>query len=227
MRALQECYQSCGGYRRNGCVLCRYHRGCDHPSWARETLRLLSVPTDPSAAGSRSPQSSPYANSANAGWGIATSLIGAVLAAKAAFIPAKALAAQVLLERAFERSQFGDAKQRLWPWADLFPIARIRVPRLDKSAVVVDSATGQGLAFGPAHLTSSAPLGTSGVAVIAGHRDTHFAFLRDVVVGDTVVLTLPNGREILALVTCYPLDGVRRTRQRLVVWAEQVTALDG
>jgi sortase A len=76
--------------------------------------------------------------------------------------------------------------------------------------------------------------GGGGVAVIAGHRDPHFRFLRDVQAGDEIVVEAPgrppvrfrvrqravvdartavlaaagDAREIV-LVTCYPFDALR------------------
>ncbi len=75
--------------------------------------------------------------------------------------------------------------------------------------------------------------GTRGNAVVTAHRDTHFAFLRDLEPGDRIVVETPTGsarryrveRSViadhralklpaddhsttLALVTCYPFDAV-------------------
>jgi sortase A len=117
---------------------------------------------------------------------------GAVLLAHGLWIPAKAAFAQVLLERAFSKSEGGGAA-RPWPWADFVPLARLRAPRLEASAIVVSSATGEALAFGPGHLSGSAPPGAHGNVVLAGHRDTHFRFLRDLRPGDALVLETPAG----------------------------------
>ena len=51
-------------------------------------------------------------------------------------INAKAARVQVLLEDAWERTRKGEAKVRPWPWADTWPVARLRVPRLDVSVIV-------------------------------------------------------------------------------------------
>jgi hypothetical protein len=106
--------------------------------------------------------------------------LGLVLAAKGALIPAKAWAAQVLLERAFAQGLATGRPAKAWPWADAAPIARLSVPRLRASAVVLSGGSGEALAFGPTHLPASAPIGGRGTAVFAAHRDTHFRFLKDV-----------------------------------------------
>ena len=70
-------------------------------------------------------------------------------AASAAIIPAKAVVAQVLLERAFELSVATHRPVKPWPWADMAPVARISIPRLGLREVALDSGSGQALAFGP------------------------------------------------------------------------------
>ena len=44
------------------------------------------------------------------------------------WIQAKAELAQVLLERAWEKTLAGEARARPWPWADTWPVARLRIP---------------------------------------------------------------------------------------------------
>lgn len=125
--------------------------------------------------------------------GLAAVVLGLGLFAQGVWIPAKAAAAQVLLDRAWERTRSGEERARPWPWADHRPVARIRVPRLEVSVIVLEGATGASLAFGPGHLAGSALPGAPGNAVIAGHRDTHFAFLRELREGDAIVIERPTG----------------------------------
>jgi sortase A len=97
--------------------------------------------------------------------------------------------------------------------------------------IVLAGASGRTLAFGPGHMSVSAMPGEVGNVVIAGHRDTHFQFLRDVQVGELLKLESSNGLRylykvvgvdivdsrkgsllldtdaaMLSLVTCYPFD---------------------
>lgn len=160
--------------------------------------------------------------------------LGVALLAWGVWIPAKAALAQVLLARAWVRVQHGEPSARPWPWADTTPVARLSVPAHGASAIVLEGATGRTLAFAPGHLSGSARPGAPGHSVVAGHRDTHFAFLRDLVVGDVVRVERPDGverrysvvelavvherdatvlaptdRDSLTLLTCFPFDSPR------------------
>jgi sortase A len=172
-------------------------------------------------------------------------LSGGVLVAQAAYIHAKALLAQVLLERAFAQTLATGEQVKPWSWADTWPVARVSVPRLNASAIVLAGASGQALAFGPGHVERTPDAGEPGTAVYSAHRDTHFAFLGKVVVGDEIDVVRRDGRELrfrvtatsivrwdasgidpaaegrqLALVTCWPLNGKFSGPLRYVVHAE-------
>ncbi len=177
---------------------------------------------------------------------------GTALVASALYIPAKAALAQVLLERAWARTQAGENGVRPWPWADITPVAVLEVPRLGERSIVLEGASGQAMAFGPGHMTDTPPIGARGTAVIAAHRDTQFSYLRDVKNGDRIVVETADGvhsafrvvetRVVradasgldpteggptgarLALVTCYPFDGVLRGPLRYVVLADREIA---
>ena len=158
-------------------------------------------------------------------------------------VPVKAAVAQVLLERAFDRSVASHRPEKPWPWADMAPAARLRVPRLGVERIVLGSGSGQAMAFGPALLPGAAGLDSAGTAVIAAHRDTHFRFLATLRAGDLVEVTtigaglrryritggevvrwdrfvLPDRRGGLVLVTCYPFDAVRHGPWRYALHAE-------
>lgn len=152
----------------------------------------------------------------------------------ATYIHAKALLAQALLERAWVRSLHGERSVRPWPWADMHPVARLRAPAQGVEWIVLDGASGQALAFGPAHILGTALPGQPGSAALVGHRDTHFRFLREIGNGDALEverldgerlryvvtglrivdtrlerLALDGGDTSLRLITCYPFDAVR------------------
>jgi sortase A len=116
-------------------------------------------------------------------------LAGLVLFGHGAYIHAKALLAQVLLERAFTQSITSGHPVKPWSWADTWPIARIEVKRLHASAIVLAGSSGQALAFGPGHVELTQDAGERGVAVYSAHRDTHFRFLRHVAIGDEIEIT--------------------------------------
>jgi sortase A len=168
---------------------------------------------------------------------------GLVLLTQGLWIPAKAQLAQVLLDRAFARSVASGEPVKPWPWADTVPVARIEAVRLGVSEVVLSGGSGEAMAFGPTELGNL----PHDIRVLAGHRDTHFRFVRNLKHDDTLVLSdvdgstaryrvfgfatvrwdrfayplLPN-RPLLVLATCDPADPAPGGPQRLVVWAERI-----
>jgi sortase A len=121
-------------------------------------------------------------------------LTGLILFGQGAYIHAKALLAQVLLERAFNATIATGHPTKPWSWADTRPVARIEVKRIHASAIVLSGSSGQALAFGPGHVELTPDAGERGVAVYSAHRDTHFAFLKNVTVGDEIDITRDDGR---------------------------------
>jgi sortase A len=171
-------------------------------------------------------------------------LAGLVLFGQGAYIHAKALVAQVLLERAFTEAIASGHATKPWSWADTWPVARIEVKRLHASAIVLAGSSGQALAFGPGHVELTPDAGERGVAVYSAHRDTHFSFLRDVVIGDEIAITRRDGNVFhyradgasvvrfdasgidpltdgyeLVLSTCWPFDAVMPGPERYVLHA--------
>src|SRR3981081_3237179 len=125
---------------------------------------------------------------------LALALAGLVLFGQGAYIQAKALVAQVLLERAFNETIVSNREVKPWSWADTWPVARIEVKRLHASAIVLAGSSGQALAFGPGHVELTPDAGERGVAVYSAHRDTHFRFLRDGAIGNEIDITRRDGR---------------------------------
>lgn len=148
-----------------------------------------------------------------------------------AYIPAKAWLAQELMQRAWVRA--GQAVERPvpWPWADTWPVGRLRSEAHGVDLIVLAGGSGRTLAFGPGHLSASAMPGETGNTVIAGHRDTHFRFLAGVKKGDKLSVEAAGGEKhvyevlgsevvdsrrgglvldtdaaMLTLVTCYPFE---------------------
>src|ERR1700716_3687580 len=116
-------------------------------------------------------------------------LAGLVLLGQGSYIHAKAILAQILLERAFTETVASGHETKPWSWADTWPVARIEVRRIHASAIVLAGSSGQALAFGPGHVERTPDAGERGVAVYSAHRDTHFRFLRDVAIGDEIDIT--------------------------------------
>ena len=112
-------------------------------------------------------------------------------------------------------------------------MARLEAPRLGIDRIVLAGTSGRTLAFGPGHMDGTAPPGAAGHAILSGHRDTHFGFLKDLTPGDALRVQRPDGawqdyrvigtqvidarqarlapddgRPILSLVTCFPFDAI-------------------
>lgn len=161
----------------------------------------------------------------------ALGMFGIVALVDGVSIRAKAAVAQVLLRGAWERARGGAIAPKPWPWADTYPVARLGAPEQGVDLLVLAGATGRTLAFGPGHHDGSALPGHEGNVVLSGHRDTHFRFLRDVHVGEALVLETTDGRHVryrvrdlsvidyrelalsrwtraLTLVTCYPFEAI-------------------
>ncbi len=163
------------------------------------------------------------------------SVIGLQQLGSAALIHAKAALAPHLMHYAWEASLAdGGRPHKPWPWADTWPVARLTVPALGVDQFVLAGATGNALAFGPGLDGAGAMPGDEGTAIIAGHRDTHFGFLKELKPAMTFDIQLADGRQLryragvsaiidssdpmerpslsgparLELVTCYPFDAV-------------------
>jgi sortase A len=172
---------------------------------------------------------------------------GLILFGQGAYIHAKALLAQVLLQRAFDQTVATGHITKPWSWADTWPVARIEVKRIGASAIVLAGSSGQALAFGPGHIELTPNAGERGTAVYSAHRDTHFSFLRDVEIGDEIDVTRDDGRMFryradgssvvrfdasgidplsagyeLVLSTCFPFDALTSGPERYLLHASLI-----
>lgn len=179
-------------------------------------------------------------------------LAGLILFGQGAYIHAKALVAQVLLERAFTTTIATAHATKPWSWADTWPVARIEIKRIHASAVVLAGSSGQALAFGPGHVEGTPDAGEPGVAVYSAHRDTHFAFLKHVVIGDEIDVTRSDGQKFryradatsvvhfdasgidplkagheLVLSTCWPFDALTPGPERYLLHATMIGSVPG
>jgi sortase A len=173
---------------------------------------------------------------------------GAILFGQGIYIHAKAMLAQVLLERAFVETVATGRAVKPWPWADTWPEARITVKRIGASAIALAGSGGQARAVGPGHVERTAAAGERGVAVYAAHRDTHFRFLKDVAVGDEIDVTRHDGKTFryradgasivrfdqsdidpftggheLVLTTCWPFGAIAHGPMRHVLHATMIS----
>ena len=127
-------------------------------------------------------------------------------------------------------------------------IARMQVPRLGLSVMVIEGVDESRLNLGAGHVPGTALPGQPGNVAIAGHRDTFFRKLRDLQKDDTIELATPSGSynysvesmqivdpsdvEVLrpsseprlTLVTCYPFVYIGPAPRRFIVQARQIVA---
>ena len=178
-----------------------------------------------------------------------TLLAGSSLTARAMYLHAKAELAGVLIRRAWEQTARQGKTKPPWPWADTYPVARLRIPRIGYDEIVLEGATPRTLAFGPARLFSGAGMGDPGNLELAGHRTSWFRPLEALEVGDKIEvqwfdahrhelrmrtytvddirivapeevnLLSPASADALTLITCYPFGHSPRSPQRFVVLA--------
>lgn len=169
---------------------------------------------------------------------------GITVAASGAAVPIQAKISQMVLERAYDKTVATGEAQQPWGFADVTPVGKITVPRLGVSEIVLRDTTVKAMRAGPTLMPRSAAIGAPGTSVIAAHRDTHFAFLKDIRVGDVIqaagndgemlpyrvssmqvvhadkfTITKGQTQNELALSTCYPFGSVRGGKMRYVVHA--------
>jgi sortase A len=147
-------------------------------------------------------------------------------------IAVKAHLAQWLIKSSWAKSLETHQIVKPWPWADTWPVAKIIFPS-GEAYFVLKGSTGNSLAFGPGHVSSTALPGEDGASVIAGHRDTHFALLENLRSGQKIKvqnkagewftfeinkqwiansnlesLYVNNQQSSLLLITCYPFNAL-------------------
>lgn len=123
-------------------------------------------------------------------------LLAIVSASDSAWIYLKAHLAQVLIKRAWQQTVDHEVAVKPWAWADTWPVAQLASGRLDVDLYVLNGSHGQALAFGPGYMTRSAMPNQIGTTVIAGHRDTHFSFMKFLQRDEILTLTNAKGRAV-------------------------------
>ncbi len=170
------------------------------------------------------------------------------------YIHVKAVLAQFLIADAWADTLERDSDFKPWPWADTWPVARMHTEILDGDLYILAGAHGSTLAFGPGHMDGTVAPGESGSSVIAGHRDTHFEFLENIVIDDRFQIQTRRGTwqtylvsnidiidttendtwlldqslDTIYLVTCFPFDAINPGGPlRIVVQLEPVSRVIG
>ena len=198
-------------------------------------------------------------------------IVGGLLCVQASWLPAKAWLSQQLIKHSWQQSisimaqqQMQERQQQIrsqdntnphslskpiaikpWPWADTFPIAELVFQRIDKRIVVLNGGDPTTLAFSAGAIAPFNQPAAIKPFVVAGHRDSHFAFLEDIAIKDIVSLVDARGKmqhyqvesidivdatigqfplvadeRSLVLITCYPFKGITNSAdERYVITA--------
>ena len=179
---------------------------------------------------------------------IVIAVLGLSFFAYGAYIPAKAVLAQYLINDAWNDSIRTGEIHKPWSWADMHPVMKLSSNKHNKNLIVLSGDKGNSLAFAPGYNIDSYKPNQGGTTVISAHRDTHFEFLQNVVINDVFDITDRNNKtanyqvssiEIidatkediaiysdeseLKLITCYPFDAiVARGPLRYVITAKLI-----
>jgi len=180
--------------------------------------------------------------------------VGLVLAllffSKSGYLYVKAELSQLLIAKAWNQLLLDGnlSKAKPWSWADTYPIAKITSQRANKTLYILEGTSGEALAFGPGHYEGTALPAEEGESVIAGHRDSHFSFLRESKIGDRFSiqnykntkavyqieeikivdsskekLKVNKNKNRLQLITCYPFDAIKAGgNMRYVLYATRL-----
>ena len=169
--------------------------------------------------------------------------------AKAGFMPIKAIIGQHYLEVAWQESLRNNMLSKPWRSADFYMIGELKVPKLKVSRVILNSVSGEAMAWGIGRVTNLNHALDKQPIILAGHRDSHMQFMSELKIGDKIELTMSDGilktyiisgtevsnkpevalspvylgRESLVLTTCWPFEAMKSGDQRYLIFAEYIT----
>ena len=178
--------------------------------------------------------------------GFALCVLGISTILWSSIMPVKAWVGHQLLSRSWEKSFSSGERVRPWLGADFKPVAKLTIPSLDVSRIILNSASGEAMAWSIGALNNLADFHKSTPSILAGHRDSHMAFLENIKIGDQILIQLSDGytktytarnsiitdkpkitlspddnqRNLLVLTTCWPFKSNQKTYKRFVLIAE-------
>ena len=172
-------------------------------------------------------------------------ILGLFGIAKASLMPIKAIIGQHYLEVAWKESLKNNKLSKPWKSADFYMIGELIVPKLKISRVILNSVSGEALAWSIGRVTNLVSSSKNEPIILAGHRDSHMQFMSKLKIGDKIELMMSDGnvksyiisktevsskpemslspislnREILILTTCWPFNSVQSGDQRYIIFA--------
>ena len=176
-------------------------------------------------------------------------IVGLVGITKASIMPIKAIIGQQYLEVAWKESLRANKLSKPWRSADFYMIGKLTVPKLKISRVILNSSTGEAMAWGIGRVDTAQSSSKGGPIILAGHRDSHMQFMSKLNVGDKIELMMsdglvktyiisgkevsdkpevtlspvPLGRESLILTTCWPFNAMKSGDQRYLIFAQSTS----
>jgi len=171
--------------------------------------------------------------------------------AKAGFMPIKAIIGQHYLKVAWQESLRNNMLSKPWRSADFYMIGELKVPKLKVSRVILNSVSGEAMAWGIGRVTNLNHALDKQPIILAGHRDSHMQFMSELKIGDKIELTMSDGllktyiisrvevsdkpeitlsslslgRESLVLTTCWPFDSIKSGDQRYLIFADHLVPI--
>jgi len=168
--------------------------------------------------------------------------------AKASFMPIKAIIGQHYLEAAWQESLRNNRLSKPWRSADFYMIGELTVPRLKISRVILNSVSGEAMAWSIGRVANFNHALDKQPIILAGHRDSHMQFMSELNIGDKIELMMSDGvlktyiisgtevsdktevalspvtlgSESLILTTCWPFNAIKSGDQRYLIFADKV-----
>ena len=170
-------------------------------------------------------------------------ILGLFGIAKASLMPIKAIIGQHYLEVAWKDSLKSNKLSKPWKSADFYMVGELIVPKLKISRVILNSVSGEALAWSIGRVNNVGSSSSRGPIILAGHRDSHMQFMSKLNIGDKIELMMTDGvlktyeisqlevtnkpelkisktsinDESLVLTTCWPFNAGRSSLQRYIV----------
>jgi len=178
-------------------------------------------------------------------------ILGLFGIAKASFMPIKAIIGQHYLEIAWQDSLKNNKLSKPWKSADFYMIGELTVPKFKISRVILNSVSGEALAWSIGQVTNLGTSPNNRPIILAGHRDSHMQFMSKLNIGDKIQLMMTDGvlktyeisklnitdkpelkisnisinHDSLILTTCWPFNASKSGSQRYIVLAKSVNGI--
>ena len=162
-------------------------------------------------------------------------------------MPIKAIIGQHYLEVAWKDSLKSNTLSKPWKSADFYMVGELIVPKLKISRVILNSVSGEALAWSIGRVTNLVSSSKNGPIILAGHRDSHMQFMSKLDIGDKIELMMTDGvlktyeisktviterpelktfthkikMNSLVLTTCWPFNSSKQGTKRYLIIANE------